>query len=602
MGRWNSFTERKGERCEDSDTSEDSVTLKELPLVHPIDPLYSFPEMEEFHLAPLLLWTSEDAELNALSTLMSARQCNPSSMYNQVKAFKYTMTFKSPKSYRNLFVDFPHMYDPILKPEIVPPKLLERFQNLDAKQLEAYKHLLSKIPHGVCILPGGPGAGKTHFNTTVAATLLLKDERLFPGEWSPRASRNKVLFLMDMNQPLTDLANKMHRLCGELNLTRKETDGTEVPRIVIRVFCWSYDKTSVLRGKLEAEREELLQGNLGDDTGKGKRPDEADGPLSHYEAGADNSELIPIYKLSKSFRKAGTPSNEWTAPTLDQLAKLWYEKHKFTKYNVLRQLFECPYSARFEELLDHEVDNVYTDVLRAADVLVMTSVTASKLSEYLKSCFNPALVLFDEAPHARELSTLIPIANFNPAAWMYTGDHRQTKPWVGSHGKFPVINEFVHQLRVSMMERAYVANPNMPSLLINHRAHGDLQRLGSQLFYDGKMIPAKDPCEPDALPPSTLYLRQEYIMPLKYNTDPTVSRLIVVLKGIGSPEQVQKSWSHPGHQQWAMGLVTRLLRDPQFLQTNGQDSGTILIMSPYKEAFLEYRKAIKELKKKSPDL
>jgi regulator of nonsense transcripts 1 len=51
-----------------------------------------------------------------------------------------------------------------------------------------------------------------------------------------------------------------------------------------------------------------------------------------------------------------------------------------------------------------------------------------------------------------------------------------------------------------------------------------------------------------------------------------------------------------------MDLVSKLLRDPQFLQTNGKDPGSILIMSPYKQAFQEYRKAIKELKKNSPDL
>ncbi|KUI56422.1 hypothetical protein VP1G_03780 [Cytospora mali] len=564
------------------------------------DPLEKHCKVVSFQLR--LSTSNRDAELGALSTLMNARQSKPTGMYNQVKAFEYTMTFKNPTKIRCLFDHFPHMRDPILKPHSVPPKLVERFQNLDAQQIEAYKHILSRIPQGVCILPGGPGAGKTHFNITVAAALLLKDERLFRGEKSPRASQNKVLFLMDINQPLTDLANKMHQLCGELNLTRQETDGSEVPRIVIRMFCWSYEKLSVRRGKLDAEREALLRGIPDGDAGKGKQPDEANSPPLQYDASCDDSASIKVPKLSGAFRKAEKPSEEWIAPTLDQVARLWYEKQKLTKYDDLRQLFEGSFSGRFDNLLNHEIEQVYKDVLRAADVLVMTPVTARKFSEYLRSFFEPTLIIFDEAPQSRELSTLIPIANFDPAAWIFTGDHRQTTPWVGSYTKVPPINQFVDQLRVSMMERAYEANPKMHSLLINHRAYGDLQRLASQLFYDGEMIPAKDPNEPDALPPSTLHLRQKYIMPLKGNAGREASRLIAIFEGIGRPEQIQKSWYHPYHRDWTMDLVSRLLRDPQFLQTNGKDPGSILIMSPYRQASQDYRKEIKELKGKCPNL
>lgn len=69
------------------------------------------------------------------------------------------MDFKNPKGMRSLFDRFPCMRDPISNTEAVPSKLVETFRNLNAQQLEAYENLLSKIPDGVCILPGGPGAG-----------------------------------------------------------------------------------------------------------------------------------------------------------------------------------------------------------------------------------------------------------------------------------------------------------------------------------------------------------------------------------------------------------------------------------------------------------
>jgi hypothetical protein len=108
--------------------------------------------------------STRDAELDALSTLMSARESKRDGWYDQVKAFEYVMTFKGPTRNRSLFQIFPHMRDPILKPEAVPPKLVERFQKLNAKQMDAYKYLLNKIPEGVCILPGGPGAGYVSFS------------------------------------------------------------------------------------------------------------------------------------------------------------------------------------------------------------------------------------------------------------------------------------------------------------------------------------------------------------------------------------------------------------------------------------------------------
>lgn len=367
------------------------------------------------------------------------------------------------------------------------------------------------------------------------------------------------------------------------------------------MYCLSFEKNSFHRGSLNAEREELLWG---------KDSDKDTGPLSRYmNAGLDKSEHVDAHGFADPFRKAGgsvlDPGHDMkdtVAPTLHETARMWYEREKSpTKYVTLQSLLERQDASRFRSLWEYEVEQVYRDVLRAADVLVTTPVTASKFSKFLGPVFRPALVIFDEAPHARELSIMISIAKFDPEVWLLTGDHRQTKPFVGSHARKPAVNKYVEQLRVSTMERAHMANPKMPSLLVNHRAHGNLQMLASKLFYQGQMIPARDPGEPGALPPSTLHLRQKYIMPLKRNKGSEVSRLVVVLRDTGPPESVQTSWYHPEHQRWTMRLVSKLLQDPQFLHTNGKDPGSILIMSPYRQALFEYRKAIKELKRKFPE-
>lgn len=175
----------------------------------------------------------------------------------------------------------------------------------------------------------------------------------------------------------------------------------------------------------------------------------------------------------------------------------------------------------------------------------------------------------------------------------------QTKPYVGSFGSNYKINEYVLQLRTSTMERAAQNMPDMTSLLINHRARGGLHEPASTLFYDSKMIPAIKPGTPGAIPPSTKHLRQKYIMPMKGNEGKEVSRLVVVLENVKfdrEASRVQGSLSNEAHQNWAEKLVMKLIQDPLFLQTNGKDRGTILIISPYKKAVMEYRMMIRDIR------
>jgi regulator of nonsense transcripts 1 len=153
------------------------------------------------------------------------------------------------------------------------------------------------------------------------------------------------------------------------------------------------------------------------------------------------------------------------------------------------------------------------------------------------------------------------------------------------------------------MERAFRANPDMPSLLINHRAQGNLHQPASSMFYGSKMIPAVKPETPGAIPPSTEHLRKTYIMPLKSSQKKQVSRMLAVLVGFEfdrEESRIQGSLFNHAHQNWVKQLVIRLIKDPLFLQTNGKDRGTILIMSPYKRSVIEYSKMINDLRRKTP--
>ncbi|KAK7729294.1 hypothetical protein SLS63_006167 [Diaporthe eres] len=570
--------------------------------------------------------STRDAEVDALSTLEEARKYQRTGTSQwQIDAYKYFLNLGSPTGLMRLFWRFPHMLDPILKPERASPRLVRLFQALNDQQKFAFMNLLNEIPNGICIVHGCPGAGKTHWNLVVAAALQSRDEIMLSGAQSPTPWNNKVLYLIDINRPLNDTANKMTRLYGELGLTKKcRIDGSTTPRVAIRMHCWSYEKTTASRNRLQAEWEELnhrmdqrgkaeeqRQSNSAQQTGNSgaeSTGESKEGPLQQFMSKTDESQRLDVYRFSTAFRKAeqsfmrrADQAEECIAPSLDEAAWAMYQRFRDTKYarlSTIRRRINLVRSTNLDYLENAELETVYRDTLLDADIVFTTPVSASKFSS---SMFSPTLVIFDEAPHARELSTLVPLAHFNPAVWVFSGDVRQTKPFVKSSGNDTCQNEYIEQLRVSMMERAFRKNPDGPSLNINHRARGNLQRLASTLFYRSKMIPAIDPQQTDAIPPSTIHLRSKYIMPMKRNEGPQVSRLLVKLKDPGPAAQVdERSWWHPGHQRWVMDLVLKLLKDEEFRQTSGDGEGTILIMAFYKQAFIQYRKAIRELKTRHP--
>ena len=124
---------------------------------------------------------------------------------------------------------------------------------------------------------------------------------------------------------------------------------------------------------------------------------------------------------------------------------------------------------------------LYREALVMADFIATTPVAAAHA--YFSHNWHPDLVFFDEAAHAREASTLIPLAfQQKPLAYIYLGDPKQSKPFT--------VDEKI--LRVSALQRAEERGAVNARLFMNRRAHGGLEQLPSKIFYEGQMLP--DPC------------------------------------------------------------------------------------------------------------
>lgn len=495
--------------------------------------------------------------INSATTTANSRAVQP----KQVAAFKYLLNFRDPEFTVNMFRLYPHMRDPNKPGSGIPSAITRKYARMNEHQRSAYEGLLSNMPCGLAILPGGPGGGKTDWAMTVISVMQSK-------------SRGRVLYLLDINDPLDDATAKYMRLM----------DSAGLPKLTIRMKNFGTElKRSV---RIGATQEKTKNGG------------------TKKKIFVTNSEE-PEVDFSKNFLAlytqyaAGAPPERKRTRhqdillTLDEAAWDHYEKNKSSFSDLTEVLETCNGSALENRSLRCEIYKLYTAVLHCADFIATTPCVAAAAFSRM---FTPDLIVFDEAAHARELSTLISIANFCPrAGWIFIGDHRQTQPTVKSNNA----NPNGKQLATSAMERAHLAGAVSHQLLINHRAFGRLERLPSKLIYEGKMvsgIPFKE-----RFPRWASFVRQ-YLESLSGQAC-HVPRLIVHLQGVGRASQVGTSWYHPQHMAWTMKKVLELVSNQRFRSAeNEANQGTILLLAPYKAAVTKYQEAIEDLAREHPNL
>jgi regulator of nonsense transcripts 1 len=497
---------------------------------------------------------TKNAELTALE-LVGGKHINASQ--RQIKAYEYFVLLRDAEFFVDLHEEIPHLKGAMNEPSWPGSPLAKKFALLDSQQKAMYMHGFNKLLCGICILPGGPGAGKTHFNLfTIAMAQSKPLPRPFKvnGQLAKRCA--KVLFIVDMNSPVDDVANRMVRLYDELGMKKS----------IIRMKGWGSEVKS--SGKLNAAEdaasgEELMQVDF-------------------------SNQFLRIVNLM-ALGHGSTVGQACKAPSLDEAAWQRYGLYKATKYEELTTFLAEELWQESEVLplrFRRLVYNLYRDTLAAADFIATTPVAASN---HFRGMFKPDLVYFDESPHARELSNLIAIANFDPIAWIFCGDYRQTVPFVGSD-TLNSPNIYREQMQVSMMERAAVSNAIRYELLMNHRAFGGLHELASSLWYGGRMISGTQ----DRTPVSLSHV-QKYLGRFKGGWPCVIPRLLVHISNCGPEGREGTSAWNPTHTAWVMARVRELINNENFRHADRNEAGTILIISPYKKAYNEYKNAIKDL-------
>lgn len=312
---------------------------------------------------------TKDAEFGAIEKLFK----NPDDVLTskQKAAFKYLLDFKNVPFTVNLFQHFPHLRDPINNPGGMPPKVVTMLKGFNLHQQVAYKTVLSSLPCGICIIPGGPGAGKTHWNLVVTAAIQSKNIiHHGPDSFSNRSA--KVLYILDINKPLDDTCNKIVRLYKSLGLKKH----------AVRMYGWPFSRQ---RG-----------------------------------ATIDFSDKFMFMARMNRFRRQ-TFNESCLAPTLDELVWDKYQAGKSGRYRALHEAVSAALKGKKnanDEALRELTGQLYHDVLDQIDFIATTPVPAATRFNCL---FKPDIVIFDESPHAREASTMIAIAQYEPIAWIFSG-------------------------------------------------------------------------------------------------------------------------------------------------------------------------------------
>ena len=160
--------------------------------------------------------------------------------------FRYYVLFHEPLIFSSLEDPYEHMFNPD-KLDDGPRREFAKgiIENFDTHQLQSY-NALRHIPHNLCFVPGGPGAGKTRWALDIATLAQLGSRKV------------QVLYLLDINKPVDDIAKRVASIYRQIPGEQKK---------VIRMAGWgnedrisrerwpytlpSADKEIPLKGRVE---------------------------------------------------------------------------------------------------------------------------------------------------------------------------------------------------------------------------------------------------------------------------------------------------------------------------------------------------------------
>lgn len=451
-------------------------------------------------------------------------------------------------------------------------KAFEVLNRFNPDQRQAFK-LLRVLPDGLAFVPGCPGSGKTTWALEAVGLAQCGTQKA------------QTLYLLDINNTVDDAADRMAKLYRRWGLSRT----------VIRMTGWGkvlQKSKKCAEDALQLEikpRPQVRDVTPSDSDSDSTSNSDADSAFSD-ETDDDEADFRRNFAIQavKNLVK-GYVRDAAKAFTLDEAAWKQYDSCPGKYPEVAQHLADFIKQWEKDDGKDAVLDagittplsRLYRDALRQADFIATTPVAAQNHLRFLR----PDLVVFDEAGHAREVSTLMSIVYFQPKAWIFVGDYRQIRPYVSRPDKRKDEAAAPYLFCISAMERLALNKLAHRGLLINHRARAGLQQLPSKIFYNEEMTSGI------ALEPSTSTRRFREHLDMLRGHPSAIPRLVVNMYDAQHHLRGTSSYN-PDHQAWVMARIGELLRDDGLKSIDQRSMASILIVSPYKAAVQEYEDAI----------
>jgi hypothetical protein len=326
---------------------------------------------------------------------------------------------------------------------------LDLAEKFNPAQKKAYASL--KDTPEITLLHGPFGTGKTTFLMSTAIEIISNPK-----------TRNQILYVVESNLAVDDVAVRLSAMAKESGLGNKR---------IIRAHQLNSEQSEVFR--CFKTQDAVPQGDQ-----------VSDQFLSEF---ANRAYFANLAKYHRDTHPSGDRRRVLVEMSLTQAMNNTLRTSCNPEIKALREKLEKCGKGRLPDKgsssytqMKSDLSKLMATTIREADIIVCTVAAAGQTD--LATNFRPAVVYIDEAARILELKSLVPLANYNPAAFVFAADHMQMRPTVLS-----TMNPFRSQLLTSLFERLLSAGHEHSMLTVQHRCKGDIVPWVSDTFYQGKV-------------------------------------------------------------------------------------------------------------------
>ncbi|KAL4788904.1 P-loop containing nucleoside triphosphate hydrolase protein [Aspergillus venezuelensis] len=341
--------------------------------------------------------------------------------------------------------------------------------NFNDEQMEGFQ-MLKRLVHGMGVIHGPPGTGKTFWLLRVLLPLLLPKP-------SEPDQRRQVMILGPSNNVVDAIAGNMHTLISQHDAPESDLVVTRLHSLTTEEEL-SREPANRNRPPSATDRPAIIQASaesvILEDMTTASLVASLHQRHAALPAGVSDRRVTQV-ELSLGYRMlqlAGIISASWSQPNnfqeVRQMWVLWqsgveFEEEQYHRFTALiRDLRDC--------------------MLQRTDVVVCTPFTTSEQPVYLN--VHPHVIVVDEAGQLHDSDLWPALSYYNPVGFLLVGDHKQLRPLVFSDTKS---NPFADQLRLSLFGRMKINGLMDIMFREQRRMVNTLCGLVSSVFYQSSL-------------------------------------------------------------------------------------------------------------------